>query len=94
MNSFLKYEWRPHDGGTQIAFAFEGTVVDATAAVGRLIQQFYDKIDDREKPMFAFACMRLMDKDSPVWNPKAKETIIVDLKALKKTLEAQQDGSD
>lgn len=87
MNSFLKYEWRPRDGGEQIAFAFEGTTVDAVTAIGRMIQQFYDKTDDRAKPAFCFACKRLMDGDSPVWHPKDEETVIVDLKALKKTLE-------
>ncbi|MBR3331663.1 MAG: hypothetical protein IKG25_10760 [Mogibacterium sp.] len=94
MSNFLSYEYRPHDGGVQITFAFEGTIVDATKAIGRLIQQFYGKLDDRIKPAFAFACKQLMDEDSPIWNPHDEETIIVDLKALKKTLEAQQDGTD
>lgn len=94
MSSFLKYEWRPNDGGVQIGVTFNGSVMDLIKAVGMLIQQLHGDLRDEDKKFFHFMCKRMMDDDSLIWHPERENKIVVDLKALKKTLEAQQDGTD
>lgn len=94
MNSFLKYEWRPHDGGVQIAVTFEGSILDLLKATGMMIQHLYGNLKEEDKSFFRFMCKQMMDDDAPTWRPERNNAVTVDLKALKKTLEAQQDGTD
>lgn len=53
MNSFLKYEWRPHDDGVQITFTFNGSVFDMVKAIGMLIEQVYGNIRAEDRDFFS-----------------------------------------
>lgn len=94
MNSFLKYEWRPHDGGTQVGVTFNGNLMDITKAVGMLIQQLYGNLRDEDKEFFRFMCKQMMDDDCPIWHPEQEKVTTIDLKELRKQMreEAEQNG--
>ena len=92
MSSFLKCEWRPHDGGVQIGFTFNGSAYDMTKAIGMLIQQAYENLHAEDRDLFRFLYRRMMDNDCPIWHPEQDKATIIDMKELRKQMreEAEQ----
>lgn len=84
MNVFLRYEWRPRAGGTEIAFEFNGNILDMTKAVGMLIQQAYGNACAEDRQFFKFACKQMMDDDCPVWHLERENVMTIDMKELRK----------
>lgn len=85
--SRLCYEYRTQKNGTAIRLESDGTLVETTAAVGRLIQQVHERLPDPVKPAFRTAIRALViDEDTPIW--KATEGAIrIDMAELAKQME-------
>ena len=83
----LLFDCKTLKNGALVRMESEGTLIELTGAVGRLIQQLHEKFPEPVRPEFR-AMIRAMvtDADTPIWEP-TKAEVRIDLKELEKQVE-------
>lgn len=79
----MYYEYQTQKNGVQIRMGSNGTIIGVTSAVGRLIQELFNRLPDGQKQMFRAMIQGLVKDDSPIWKANEGE-IRIDLDEFKK----------